>query len=138
MQWSAAENAGFTRSKPWLPIAEDYASVNVEAQSDDPKSMLALYRRLLQLRRNQPSLSIGTYTPVPAQDDTLAYRRQFEGAARYLVVLNCGPEATVFHDAAGHTGKVAVSTHLDRRGEPVCSEIDLRGNEGLLIELADE
>jgi alpha-glucosidase len=138
MQWSAAENAGFTSGTPWLPIAGDYASVNVETQLEDSKSMLTLYRRLLELRRKQTSLSMGTYTPVPAQDDTLAYRRQFEGSARFLVVLNCGADATVFHDSVGHAGKIAVSTHLDRRGEPVHREIDLRGNEGLLIELADD
>ena len=40
---------------PWLPVAEDYAaSVNVAAQRDDPRSMLALVRRLLALRRAHP------------------------------------------------------------------------------------
>jgi alpha-glucosidase len=104
----------------------------------DTKSILTLYRRLLELRREQPSLSFGSYSAIPAQGDLLAYRRQFEGAARYLVVLNCGPDAAVYNDSFGHAGKVAVSTHLDRRGEPVQGQIDLRGNEGLVIELADE
>ena len=40
MQWSAAKNAGFTAGKPWLPIAEDYAQNNVEAERDDPFSIL--------------------------------------------------------------------------------------------------
>ena len=53
MQWSAAPNAGFTlpQNKPWLPIAADVATVNVEAEQADPKSMLTLYRRLIALRR---------------------------------------------------------------------------------------
>ncbi|MGE0060329.1 MAG: alpha-amylase family glycosyl hydrolase, partial [Dehalococcoidia bacterium] len=29
MQWSAAENAGFSRHQPWLPVAPDYKAVNV-------------------------------------------------------------------------------------------------------------
>jgi alpha-glucosidase len=138
MQWSSTENAGFTSGTPWLPIARDYQSVNVETQSADSKSALALNRRLLALRREQLSLSIGAYSSVAAQDDVLAYRRQFDGAARYLVVLNCGPEATVFHDSLGNAGTIAVSTHLDRRGEPVQGQIELRANEGLVIELVDE
>jgi alpha-glucosidase len=42
MQWSAEPNAGFTDRTPWLPLAADYASVNVEAQRAEPGSMLAL------------------------------------------------------------------------------------------------
>src|SRR5690606_18916794 len=47
MQWSPEPNAGFTTGTPWLPIAEDYRSVNVEVQRSDPRSMLNLYRRLI-------------------------------------------------------------------------------------------
>jgi alpha-glucosidase len=137
MQWSAAENAGFTGGTPWLPIAEDYPRVNVATASADPKSMLALYRKLLHVRRREPSLSIGLYTPLPAQGDVLAYRRQFEGSRRFLVVLNLASEATVFQAPHGNAGKIAISTHLDHEGEPVAGPIELRADEGLLIELMD-
>jgi alpha-glucosidase len=137
MQWSAAKNAGFTVGQPWLPIAEDYASVNVKAQSTDPTSMLALYRRLIQLRRREPALSIGTYTAVPAEGDVLAYRRQFEGARRYLVVLNLASEPTVFHRPIHQPGVIAISTHSGREAEPVAGQIELRADEGLVIQLAD-
>ncbi len=43
MQWDATPNAGFTTGGPWLPVAEDYATVNVATQRDDPRSMLSLY-----------------------------------------------------------------------------------------------
>ena len=32
MQWSAAPQAGFSTAEPWLPLAEDFAQVNVAAQ----------------------------------------------------------------------------------------------------------
>ena len=32
MHWSAEPYAGFTTTRPWLPIGPDYAEVNVEAQ----------------------------------------------------------------------------------------------------------
>jgi alpha-glucosidase len=138
MQWSPAANAGFTRGAPWLPIADDYTSRNVEAQTADPKSILTLYRRLIQLRREQAALSIGTYQPIPAQGDLLAYRRSFDRGRRYLVVLNLSSEPATYQGAAvPHHGRVAVSTHLDREAERFAGQIDLRGDEGLLIELAD-
>jgi hypothetical protein len=42
MQRSAEPHAGFTTGTPWLPLAEDFARVNVAAERAEPTSMLAL------------------------------------------------------------------------------------------------
>jgi alpha-glucosidase len=138
MQWSSAENAGFTAASPWLPIADDYAATNVETKSAEPRSILTLYRRLIELRRREPSLSIGDYTAVPEDGDLLSYRRQFDKGGRFLILLNLGGGAAVFHNpAVPNQGTVALSTHLDREGEPFAGHTSLRGDEGLIIRLAD-
>jgi len=63
MQWNDEENAGFgpKGSKPWLPIASNYRTVNVEYQNKDPSSLLRLFRLLTALRNREPSLSCGHY-----------------------------------------------------------------------------
>jgi alpha-glucosidase len=132
MQWSARENAGFTTGRPWLPIAEDYRSTNVEAQAREPASMLSFYRRLIQLRRREPALSIGHYTAIPTNGDLLCYRRQFDTA------LNFGSEEATFRNqSAAQRGVVALSTHMDREGERLNGHVALRGDEGLIIEATD-
>jgi alpha-glucosidase len=50
MQWDASPSGGFSSGDPWLPLV-DPESTNVEAQRDDPRSMLSLVRDLLTLRR---------------------------------------------------------------------------------------
>jgi alpha-glucosidase len=50
MQWDASPTGGFTTGEPWLP-AVDPERTNVEAQRDDPGSMLSLVRDLLATRR---------------------------------------------------------------------------------------
>jgi alpha-glucosidase len=50
MQWDGSPAGGFTTAEPWLP-AVDPADRNVEAQRDDPASVLSLVRRLIALRR---------------------------------------------------------------------------------------
>ncbi|MFZ5915673.1 MAG: alpha-amylase family glycosyl hydrolase [Chloroflexota bacterium] len=94
MQWANSPNAGFgpvSVGQTWLPINEDYVTVNVAAQSTDPGSLLSFYRRLIGLRKNTPALQHGDYTPLlerPAQ--ALAYLRQTESQT-VLVLLNlCG------------------------------------------------
>jgi alpha-glucosidase len=53
MQWTGERGGGFTSGEPWLPLV-DPEHVNVEAQRDDPGSMLTLTRELIRLRRSLP------------------------------------------------------------------------------------
>ncbi len=85
MQWTAAENAGF--SPPgvgtWLPVNPNYAQgVNVASQLADPDSLLNFYRRLLHVRRRTPALIAGDYTPLHEHaQDYLALLRSVSPAA---------------------------------------------------------
>ncbi len=136
MQWSAGPNAGFSPSTPWLPIAEDYQSVNVEVERDDPRSPLTLVRRLLALRRSLPALTVGSYRTVRvADDDVLAYIREAAGI-RTLTVLNLGSTPRMLDvSVAGANGDVLLSTQLDREGSVALARLDLRGDEGIILRL---
>ena len=137
MQWDDGPNGGFTQGQPWLPLAEDYRESNVAAQREDPSSMLSLYRRLIDLRRAEPALAIGHYARVPTEGDLLAYRR-FEKGRTYVVVLNLGPRPQLFAPAEpALLGHVAVGTHLDREGQQVRRKVELRGDEGIVVQLDD-
>jgi alpha-glucosidase len=88
MQWSDAANAGFTEGTPWLPVAPSYKTHNVATETADPHSLLAFYRKLLELRRDEPALRDGEYVPLNPQDpNVFAFVRRFKGEA-VLVVLN--------------------------------------------------
>ena len=129
MQGDDSPNAGFSSASPWLPLAADYASVNVAAQKGDPRSMLSLHRRLIELRRATPALSVGSYRQLHADDATLVYEREAEGR-RLVVALNfTGRERALAEGVAGLS--VVLSTHLDRSGEPASA---LRADEGLVLE----
>jgi len=135
MQWDKGRAAGFTTARPWLPVAEDSRTVNVAAQREDSTSILMLYRRLIALRRAEPALSVGDYGPVMAGEDVIAYRRQ-EGPRQFLVVLNLGGGSqTVSLPSNMELGRLLLSTHLDREGERVGPAINLRADEGVLVEV---
>ncbi len=131
MQWDASPHAGFTRGTPWLPVAEDFRRVNVTAERDDPRSMLALHRRLLALRRAEPALAVGAYRALPAEGTVLAHQRA-HGGRLLTVALNLG-HAPVRFACLGLEGRVRLSTHLDREGEAVRDVVSLRGDEGVVI-----
>ncbi|KAH6877359.1 glycoside hydrolase superfamily [Thelonectria olida] len=52
-QWDSSPNAGFTDagSRPWMRIHDDYASINVSDQIDDPESVLNFYKQVLGMRK---------------------------------------------------------------------------------------
>jgi alpha-glucosidase len=135
MQWSAAPNAGFTSGTPWLPLADDFAAVNVEAQQGDPTSMLALCRALIELRRREPALAVGDYAPVAAEGAVLAYRR-WQGARQFLVALNLGSQpAALALPADWDRATVALTTALDQGRPPAGGRLDLRADEGVILSL---
>ena len=135
MQWSAAQNAGFTDGEPWLPIAKDHVLANVETQRDDPNSMLTLYHQLIDLRRGDPALEVGSFELVTAKRDLLVYIRR-AGKRAFLIALNFGQEPTSIDvlDKA-KSAQIALSTHFDRVGEYVRAGCKLRGGEGLVFHL---
>jgi alpha-glucosidase len=135
MQWDASRNAGFTEGEPWLPIADNYQVMSVEPERDDPSSMLALYRRLLALRRQHDALSIGDYVPIAMTGDLLAYIRS-TSSERFLIALNLGREPHALTlSALGVSGRTVLSTHLDLADEAPAETIALRADEGVIVAL---
>jgi alpha-glucosidase len=133
MPWDASPGAGFTRGRPWLPLATDHGSRNVAVLSRQPGSILNLYRRLIDLRRRHPALSLGGLETLQAQGDVLVYQRT-HGSDRLAVLLNMGPRSAVVPLPRGfERASVALSTFLDGRHEPVLESVSLRGDEGVIL-----
>lgn len=89
MQWNDGENAGFTTGKPWLVVNPNYRQINVEAQKNDPNSVLHFYKKLISLRREeryQDALVYGSLIPVPTEDEQVMmfYRK---GETHTLLVI---------------------------------------------------
>ncbi|HET9588548.1 MAG TPA: alpha-amylase family glycosyl hydrolase [Anaerolineales bacterium] len=141
MQWDASPNADFSPPgvETWLPLAPDYEVVNVEKQLQDPYSMLNFFRELLAYRKNSPALRVGDYRSLDAgsaeaQANCFIYERQ-AGDRRALVALNFSREEQHLSFPDMGTGTIVLSTDLDREGEVDLTHLNLRANEGCIIEL---
>jgi glycosidase len=136
MPWDSSPSAGFSTAAPedlWLPVNYDRDTVSVEAQMDDPTSMLSLYRGLLRLRRREPALRVGSYRTVEdVPHEVFVYLREL-GERRLLVALNFSERRR--HVTLEGSGKLLLSTALDRSRESVTGGIVLRANEGLILEM---
>jgi alpha-glucosidase len=136
MQWSPGPHAGFSRARPWLPIAENYSVDNVETERRDPGSMLSLYRALLALRRSRATLSIGDYASFDAPPDVLGYLRT-HGVRRDAVLLELGGKRTrVPLPAGAERASVLLSTHSSSPAGTAFEAV-LEPNEAVVLELED-
>jgi alpha-glucosidase len=110
MQWTPAPWAGFSTAKPWLQCHPQYSTVNVATQLDDPASTLSLYRRLLKLRRQEPSLSVGAIELISSDPSVLSYRRTSPEGPTISVAANLSS------DSAPHPleGNLLVTTDFSR------------------------
>lgn len=129
MRWDDSPHGGFTTGEPWLPILGD-PSRNVAAQREEERSMLHLYRRLIELRRQERALLEGNYQPFRAHNDVLCYAR-WSGERRLLVGLNISGEPRLWQLEA--KANQVISTCLDRSRDMIAGSVLLRANEGLVV-----
>ncbi|MFL5776223.1 MAG: alpha-amylase family glycosyl hydrolase, partial [Chloroflexota bacterium] len=134
MQWDASPTAGFTWGDPWLPVGSSTRTVNVAAQSDDPRSMLAFYRRLIAERRRSLALRRGSYATLPGlPHEVFGYARD-AGDDRRLIVLNFGAEpVTIDRDRLGPAPTVILAADPDRSIGPITGPLRLSPDDGVLV-----
>lgn len=71
---------GFSASsQTWLPVPAEWAELTVEAQLEDPGSMLSLYRGALEIRAQRPKISSTELEWYGAPAGCLAFRRKGGG-----------------------------------------------------------
>jgi alpha-glucosidase len=82
-------------ARTWLEQPGDWASLTVEAESDDADSMLSLYRAGLRLRREAP-WGAGAFRWLPSGDTVLAFTR----GDGFACLVNFGSEPVALSEGA--------------------------------------
>lgn len=92
MQWDDSENAGFTTGTPWKKVNENYIGINVQAQDEDPNSILNHFRKMTEVRKDNPVLVYGNYELLEKDHPTIyAFTRTLDDE-KMLVMLNFSEE----------------------------------------------
>jgi maltose alpha-D-glucosyltransferase/alpha-amylase len=127
MQWSTAENAGFSLApaqRLYVPLIQDpvygYSTVNVESQREDPHSLLNVMKRQLATRNKHRVFARGDlHFLSPASTAVLAYVRRYQ-AEIALVVNNLANEnESAEMDLAEFEGKVPTDMFTGQKLLPI-------------------
>lgn len=80
MQWDDSANGGFSACEPWLPVNENYVTINARQQMEDENSVFKFYQKLIALRKNNPVLVHGDFELCcPDEGPVIAYTRSLDG-----------------------------------------------------------
>jgi alpha-amylase len=90
MQWSSADNGGFSTGVPWEALNQDWRELNVETQNKDSESLLNWYRQLINLRNAHPTLNSGDYASFSSNCRTIYATLRTHGDEIVLSVINVG------------------------------------------------
>lgn len=136
VQWSDAENAGFSTHKPWMLVNPNYKEINLAKQKDDRNSVYAFYKKMIALYKDpayHETLTFGRFEPYMRETKNLiAYFRKGEGQT-LLVLANFQnePQAVVLPEAAGNV----ILNNCERVDLDDNGCITLGGYQAVIIEL---
>jgi alpha-glucosidase len=88
---------GFGSHQAWLEQPDDWAEASVEAQKDDPDSMLSFYKLALHHRRHLPALRSGEFGWETSAPELIVFRR----GAGFMCVVNFAPYPVSFDGLDG-------------------------------------
>ena len=137
MQWTSGENGGFTKGTPWLKVNPLFKDVNVEAQEQDPDSVLNYYRKLVALRKSDELKEVFTYGEFLPEyenvDGVMAFYRKDESRC-ILVAANFGKDAATIK-LKSEIEKVWLSNRIDGTVDCEKDSLNLRSCEVFVLEL---
>ena len=115
VQWSSADNAGFTTAeKPWFYINENYWKINVEDQEEDPNSLLNFYRKLIKFRKKFQVVRDGIYKEHYAESSKIYCYERVLGNEKLLVICSFTDKPVEFTSPAGYNleeGKLMLANY---------------------------
>ncbi|XP_045513187.1 maltase 2-like [Pieris brassicae] len=140
-QWNGELNAGFsTADKTWLPVADGYEMLNVEAQKLAERSNLKVYQALADLRLNGV-FRYGRYDSLALNSDVFAFKR-WHNSDTYVIVVNMRDtehevDLTYFENVTGDASVVVRSVHSPKNVGDILavSSLPVAGYEGIVLKM---
>ena len=88
LQWDNSRFAGFSNTKPWLDVNENYNKINVELQQDNSDSILNYYREIIRIRKNYSTLIYGDFLDLEPSNEKLYIYKRWDKQKTFIIVLN--------------------------------------------------
>jgi oligo-1,6-glucosidase len=125
MQWDASPGAGFTTGTPWIGINPDHVAINASAQVGDLDSVFEHYRRLIELRHDDPVVTDGEFELLLPEHPTVWAFLRLGRDASLLIAANLSADAVPARLPLDDGWAAAATVLTSRPDQPARPPIDL-------------
>jgi oligo-1,6-glucosidase len=133
MQWSDAENAGFTTGTPWIKVNPNYTEINVVDALNNRNSVFYYYQKLIELRKNNDVMIYGDFHDLlPKDKEVYTYTRTL-GPVEWMILLNFSDADKDVGLGRNAEGQVMLSNYPDYGGEGQL--VHMRPYEAVILQL---
>lgn len=133
MQWDRSPNAGFSNTKPWLPVHPNFETINVASEEADDNSILNMYKKLIRLRKEIPVFESGEIRFLNHTEKNILSYAQFDDTEEIIVMLNFGSANKTIHIETATGTELLFSTHSKTKPTKKKGYIYLNPYEGIII-----
>ena len=88
LQWDNSRFAGFSNTKPWIDVNENYNKINVELQQNDSDSILNYYKEIIRIRKKYSTLIYGDFLDLDPGNEKLYIYKRWDKQKTFIIVLN--------------------------------------------------
>lgn len=125
VQWSDADHGGFSTSKPWMRVNDNYKSINAAEQLQDPNSVYHFWQNVISLRKEH--LDIFTY------GDFDLYDADSEAIFSFIKTASSGQKAFITLNFSTESQPLSLPKELDLgKATKVLSPRPIKDNAGPL------
>lgn len=138
VQWDDSPHAGFTTVTPWIAVNPNHTTINAEAERADPHSVFHHYRRLIELRHDDPAVQLGDFVMLHEEHEHVyAFLRRF-GDEQLLVAGNfSAAEQRIAVDGHWQDAVLVVDNMPDHRPVIDADELVLSPWEAVVLRATD-
>ncbi|MBF7018134.1 alpha-glucosidase [Staphylococcus durrellii] len=135
LPWNDQKFGGFSKTKPWIDLIENYKTINVQIEENTSSSLLNFYRELIQLRNHSKysqTLIYGNFTAHRETNENIISYFRNDQTTKLQIIVNLSNK---------HNDIDIKNTNyeliLDNYGavEKTENKIKLRPYEALIIEI---
>lgn len=129
MQWDRTNMGGFTEADlTWFGVNPNYNEINVESQINDPDSIYHFYKKMIQLRKDNPVFVYGKYQLLLANHPKLFVYLRKLGSKKAIVINNFSEKPTRFKvpGNVSYSASELILTNYDTSGQKLRKEFTLK------------
>ena len=137
LPWNSQKFGDFSKTKPWIGLIENYKTINVQNEENNPDSLLNFYRELIQLRNHSKynqTLIYGDFTAHRETNENIISYFRSDQTTKLQIIINLSNKHNDFY-IKNTKYELILDNYGKDENEKTNDTLKLRPYEALIIEV---